>query len=219
MATHSGYPLRWGPTNVDRYIGDPKRIAFFMARYKFAGKMMRDCESVLDVGCGDGMGTIGFLNETKAQSIVGVDFEPESINYAWNDMLPALRALRPNDAGRVEFFHSDFMEWAASQPFDGVVCLDVIEHIERAAAPAFIAKMADHLSGHGVCVVGTPSLAGEQFASVHSRAGHINLYDPARLHDELAKQFARVFMFSMNDEIVHTGFDKLAHYLMAVCVK
>jgi len=26
-----------------------------------------------------------------------------------------------------------------------------------------------------------------------------------------------VFSFSMNDEVVHTGFEKMAHYLFVIC--
>jgi hypothetical protein len=29
--------------------------------------------------------------------------------------------------------------------------------------------------------------------------------------------FHNVFMFSMNDEVVHTGYHPMAHYLLAVC--
>ena len=29
--------------------------------------------------------------------------------------------------------------------------------------------------------------------------------------------FKHVFLFSMNDEVVHTGFEKMAHYLFVVC--
>jgi hypothetical protein len=29
--------------------------------------------------------------------------------------------------------------------------------------------------------------------------------------------FHNVFMFSMNDEVVHTGYHKMAHYLFALC--
>ena len=29
--------------------------------------------------------------------------------------------------------------------------------------------------------------------------------------------FRNVFMFSMNDEVIHTGHHKMAHYLMALC--
>mgnify|MGYP007028595943 CR=1 FL=1 len=30
--------------------------------------------------------------------------------------------------------------------------------------------------------------------------------------------FDNVFLFSMNDEVVHTGFTPMAHYLFALCV-
>src|SRR5262249_47894355 len=33
----------------------------------------------------------------------------------------------------------------------------------------------------------------------------------------LEKYFAHVFIFSMNDEVVHTGFSPMAHYLFALC--
>jgi 2-polyprenyl-3-methyl-5-hydroxy-6-metoxy-1,4-benzoquinol methylase len=219
METHSGYPLQWGPTNVDRYIGDPKRIAFMMARYKFSGKMLKRCETLLDVGCGDGMGTIGFLNDTEAKEIVGIDFEPKSIGYANDHLMPALHALRAADASRISFRNAEFMSCEFGLRYHGLACLDVIEHIEPEMADKFIGRLHDVLTLYGVAVVGTPSLAGEAFASVHSKVGHINLDDPDRLRAALERKFRRVFMFSMNDELVHTGFDKLAHYLMAVAVK
>ena len=33
----------------------------------------------------------------------------------------------------------------------------------------------------------------------------------------MGKFFHTVFMFSMNDEVVHTGYHKMAHYILAVC--
>ena len=33
----------------------------------------------------------------------------------------------------------------------------------------------------------------------------------------MEKHFENVFLFSMNDEMVHTGYSKMAHYLVAVC--
>ena len=32
----------------------------------------------------------------------------------------------------------------------------------------------------------------------------------------MERYFNNVFMFSMNDEVVHTGFHKMAHYIFAV---
>lgn len=218
MATHSGIPLMWGPTDVDRFLLDPKRIAFFMSRYKFAGKMLAKCSRILDVGCGSGMGTVTFLNETRAK-ILGVDFEPKVIDHAQTKLFPALLSAR-NDAGRLSFECRDVLNTPMEVgAFDGLACMDVIEHIEPERSGEFIAKLVSSLKDYGVAIIGTPSKLAAQYASPHSQIGHINMYDGDGLREQLEFYFRRVFMFSMNDEIVHTGFDKLAHYHLAVCLK
>lgn len=45
---------------------------------------------------------------------------------------------------------------------------------------------------------------------------HINLKSHATLRALMAKYFENVFMFSMNDEVVHTGFGAMGHYIFAV---
>ena len=66
MALSSGLDLPLGPNATDRYLFDPKRMCFFLSRYKFAAKMLRRCHSIVDVGCGDGMGTVTYLSDTRA---------------------------------------------------------------------------------------------------------------------------------------------------------
>jgi 2-polyprenyl-3-methyl-5-hydroxy-6-metoxy-1,4-benzoquinol methylase len=220
MESHSRYPLLWGPTDVDRFILDPKRIAFFMARYKFAAKMLRDCSSIIDVGCGSGMGTLTYLSDTGAKHVLGVDFEQVVIDHAVNHLCAAVQKLRPEDVERLTFACRDFSAGPyARGVHDGLSCMDVIEHVEPEKAWQFIQRIAATLTDNGIAVIGTPSLAGSAYASAHSQIGHINLYDPDRFRAELGQHFRHVFLFSMNDEIVHTGFDKMAHYLMALCVK
>ena len=70
----------------------------------------------------------------------------------------------------------------------------------------------------GVAIIGTPSLHASDYASERSQIGHINLFSPDRLVSTLENHFNNVFLFSMNDEVVHTGFDKMAHYLIVLCV-
>jgi 2-polyprenyl-3-methyl-5-hydroxy-6-metoxy-1,4-benzoquinol methylase len=103
--------------------------------------------------------------------------------------------------------------------FSGLACLDVIEHIEPVREKDFIHALSNSLDEDGIAVIGTPNLDARPYASPHSEIGHINNYDAERLRASLGSQFRHVFLFSMNDEMVHTGFDKLAHYLMALCVK
>jgi 2-polyprenyl-3-methyl-5-hydroxy-6-metoxy-1,4-benzoquinol methylase len=102
--------------------------------------------------------------------------------------------------------------------YDAAVALDIIEHIETAREGAFMAGIAGLLAPHGVFVCGTPNITSDQYASEYTRLGHINLYSAERLAELAERHFFNVFMFSANDEVVHTGFSPLAHYLLAVCV-
>ncbi len=217
MATHSGVSVKWGPNNVDCLLSDTKRLAFLFSRYKFAAKMMHSCSNILDVGCGDGMGTLMFL-DTAAKRIVGLDIEASLIDHADNEIMPALDASR---RARLEFICEDFGDSfrAVEMPFDGLCCMDMIEHVDPAEAEWYIAQFSKLLLPHGVAVIGTPSARAAQYGSVHSKAGHINLYEPEQFRATLERNFGRVFLFSVNDEMVHTGFLPMAHYLMAVAVK
>jgi len=44
----------------------------------------------------------------------------------------------------------------------------------------------------------------------------VNLYSVERLKDQLSTHFRTCFIFCANDEIVHTGFFPLAHYLIVI---
>ncbi len=206
--------LRLGPNTFDRYINDPKRIAFMLSRYKFAAKMLRDCDTILDVGCGDGFGTLTLIRDTHAD-VTGIDFDADLIGHAMAS-LETLRTIDADAASRLGFMRDDYGKWTRGDPVAGVCCLDVIEHVP--SGDGFLSLIRNDLRDGGIAVIGTPNALAAQYASPHSRLGHINLYTPDRLRAELKTVFRTVFLFSMNDEIVHTGFDRLAHYLIGVAV-
>ena len=54
-------------------------------------------------------------------------------------------------------------------------------------------------------------------ASPPSKAGHVNCKDGLGFRALMQRFFHNVFLFSMNDEVVHTGFYPMAHYLFALC--
>jgi hypothetical protein len=80
-----------------------------------------------------------------------------------------------------------------------------------------MANMSASLNPNGVMVIGTPNITAQQHASKHSRTGHINLKDHQTLRALCQRYFCTVFMFSMNDEVLHTGYFPMAHYLWAIC--
>lgn len=220
MESHSRARLMMGPTNVDRFLLDPKRLAFFFSRYKFAAKMLSRCNAIIDVGCGDGWGALTFASDTRAARIVGIDFDSSVIDYANDHLLPVVRDLRPVDAPRLSFNRRDLLtDLHEVAGYDGLACMDVIEHIYCEESAEFIRRLASSLTDNGVAVVGTPNAAAAEFGSPHSQIGHINMFHAPRLRASLEENFRHVFMFSMNDEVVHTGFDRLAHYYIVLCVK
>jgi hypothetical protein len=47
---------------------------------------------------------------------------------------------------------------------------------------------------------------------------HVNCKSGPELRALLLRHFRTAFLFSMNDEVVHTGFSPLAHYLIGIGV-
>lgn len=47
------------------------------------------------------------------------------------------------------------------------------------------------------------------YASKASKITQINLYNHERLHSLMSNYFENVFMFSMNDEVILTGFESM----------
>jgi cyclopropane fatty-acyl-phospholipid synthase-like methyltransferase len=211
--------LALAPIYTEIALTDPKRLSFILARYKFCAKMLTRSKSTIEIGCGEGLGSLTLLNETKAD-ILAVDFDQSQINYANNTLLPALQDIAPDRAKRIRFKKMDVLtESLEVGRFDSLISVDVIEHIETQKEHDFLAKCAGSLVDRGVAIIGTPNDFASPYASERSQLGHINMYTPDRLVETLEQHFTHIFLFSMNDEIVHTGFDKMAHYLMALCIK
>ena len=185
---------------------DPRRLLFVLARYKFVSKMFSGKKKVLEVGCGDAFGTRIVLQEVG--QICAVDFDPVFIRDAQERM---------EEKWQFDCKVHDMLSGPVEGGFDAAYSLDVIEHIPVEHEDTFVANLAGSLSNDGVLLIGTPSLQSQTYASPPSKEGHINCKDQAELKKLLLKHFENVFVFSMNDEVVHTGFSAMAHYLFALC--
>jgi SAM-dependent methyltransferase len=184
-------------------LSDPKRLGFVLSRYKFAAKMTGRQKRILELGCSEGIGT-PILAEF-ASHYTGVDMDACAIATA--------KANWTND--KWEFIEADFLGHRYGT-FDSIVSLDVIEHIHREYEPLFFDTVAQNLGEDGICLIGTPNITSAPYASVGSQRGHVNLYDAARLEAAIRTVFHNVFMFGINDEIVHTGYAPMAHYLIGL---
>jgi len=192
---------------------DPRRLLFGLARYKFVAKMFSGLQRVLEVGCADAFGTRVVRQEVP--EVVATDFDPVFIQRNQVQMEEAQRD--PNFRWNVSFKVHDMFTGPLAENFDGVYAVDVIEHIEKHQELQFVRNMATSLNPQGVCLIGTPSYESQLYASAPSKAGHVNCKKAAELKNLMSHVFHNVFIFSMNDEVVHTGFHPMAHYLWALC--
>jgi len=182
---------------------DPKRLAFVLSRYKFAAKMISRRECILELGCSEGIGA-PVLSEF-ALSYLGVDLDGNAIDAAKHNLA----------SDKLKFILDDFLGKKYGK-FDAVVSLDVVEHIVAENEQLFFDAFNNNLAEDGIGIIGTPNAVAKSHASPTSERGHVNLFDMDRLRKEMQKIFHNVFVFGMNDEIVHTGFSPMAHYILAV---
>lgn len=184
---------------------DPKRMVFTLSRYKFVAKMFKGLDRVLEVGCGDGFAARIVRQEVGHLTIT--DFDPLFIADAKAHMVDPW------------VFDADVLDiLAGPHPgrFDAVYSLDVMEHIDAAQEETYLENMKASLSETGTMIIGMPSLESQGYASPASKEGHVNCKTGEDLRRVMLKHFQNVLMFSMNDEVVHTGFFPMAHYLFAI---
>lgn len=179
---------------------DTLHFLIMLARYKFIIRNLRKQDRVLDIGCGCGIGSI-FLGQ-HCRSVVGLDTKKYEIDAA--------KSINQRD--NVTFEMIDFFDYPRKEKYDVIVAIDVIEHMPKSKGYKFISKVAQHLSPNGMFAIGTPSRYSYKYQSELSKLGHIKLYSQEELATLMERYYKRVLSFSMNDEIVHTGFFKMAWY-------
>jgi len=185
---------------------DPRRLAILLARYKFVAKMLAGQGRVVEVGCGEAFGSRIVQQEVDALTVLDID--PVFIA----DIEQRRHPKWPLTAG----VH-DMLQAPHPERFNAAYSLDVLEHIAQVDEHRFLSNIVRSLVADGVLIVGMPSLNSQPHASPQSREGHINCKHAPDLKALLDGFFANVFVFSMNDEVVHTGFWPMAHYYLALC--
>lgn len=196
--------LSWGDHWSFNFRNDPKRLAFVMARYNFCARMACKNAHILELGCSSGIGAT-ILSE-EAKSYTGVDLDEQALNTA--------KKCFPSS--RYQFFHDDFMGKKFGE-FDAVISLDVVEHILPEFEEMYFSTAVNNLHRDGICVIGTPNITSSPYASECSKLGHVNMYTQEQLVKVLRQYFHQVLPFGMNDEVVHTGYAAMSHYLICVC--
>ena len=203
----SSQRIELGPYFTYNLLHAPRHLLFTFSRYKFAARLIGEFPkaNILELGCNEGFGTL--LLAQNLHTVTGVDFDKDAIEWAKANL---------EKKGNIAFKYDDFLGKVYGK-YDVVVTLDVIEHVPPKQEIDFFRTLTGNLNDDGYCIIGTPNITASEHSSEPSKMGHVNLFSAERLRDTARQYFNNVFLFCMNDEVVHTGFYPMAHYLLALC--
>lgn len=197
---------RFGLMSSWAWKNDPRRLCFTFSRYKFVSKMLEGSKNVIEIGCGDAFAS-RIVRQT-VQSLTAIDFDPSFIEDALNNV---------SNLWPINIKEHDILSGPVEGLFDAGYSLDVLEHIPQNLEDLFLKNFISSIVSQGVVIIGMPSLQSQIYASYQSKIGHVNCKDQVDFKALMQKYFYNVFMFSMNDEVVHTGFQAMSHYNIALC--
>jgi len=203
-------PLKKLGSNTSRiFEEDPKLLLFILSRYKFVAKQFEGYSSILEIGCQEGFGAP--IVSQGAMKYTGLDFYKPYIEFAKDNL--------ETKENKFQFIHHDILLGTHStEQFDCAFALDVLEHIESSNEELFFRNIQKYLSSSkGPIILGMPSLESQVYASERSKLGHVNCKSKKEFRTSCKKYYRDVFMFSMNDEVLHTGYDPMSQYLFAIC--
>ena len=121
---------------------DPKSILFMLSRYKFAAKLISQHDSVLEIGCGEGLGS--HMIAQSSSSYLGIDHRSDLVDDANKRLAQA----------KCKFQFHDILESAFSIKHHATVAFDVIEHIYPNYQHEFISNAVKSTYKHGLLITG-----------------------------------------------------------------
>ena len=184
----------------------PKQICFFTSRYKFCARMLAGLDTVIEIGSGDGFGAQLVAEDVNSLICLDIDetiLKENTERFSFQD--------------KIKFKYFDFRQKPFEPKVDGIYLADVIEHIYPEEEDRFMTHLVLSLKEHGVALLGTPNETSKVHSSEGSKAAHVNWKNHRSLVDLGKRYFHNVFLFGMNDEVLHTGFPDMCHYLWILC--
>jgi ubiquinone/menaquinone biosynthesis C-methylase UbiE len=130
---------------------DPFQRYWHKRRFEEVGRLIEPVEgAVLDVGSADGIFSKVILDKSQAKRLIGIEVLRSSVEWAKNHWagVPKMQ-FQVGDAHRLEF---------ASNFFDAVFCLEVLEHVHKPEEALREFKRVLKKGGYGVFLVPSDSI-------------------------------------------------------------
>ena len=198
--------LTLGLNSSEIFTRDPKYFTFLFSRYKFVSKLTHGLQKVAEFGSGEGLGA-----SIVSQNVKKLDLYDNHVNNI-NEAKNFLKSRK-----NISFKMEDFFKVNVKNKYDAIYSLDVLEHIDKINERKFFKSICVNLKQSGFFIVGTPSLEFQKFANKKNKKFHINCKTADDLKKLCKNFFKNVFIFGMNDEIIHTGVGGMNNYFFCIC--
>ena len=201
----------FGYMSSQSWKDDPRAVGFTLSRYKFVAKMMSGIENILEIGCGDAFFSRVVKQEVKNLSVS--DWDPIFIDQIIK------RNKKEKKWKLKEVFKHDMCKSPTKKSYEGIYAVDVFEHISKKKENKYLINICKSLKNNrSILILGCPSIYSQKYASKMSRVGHVNCKTQENLNKKLKMFFYNTFIFSMNDEVLHTGYSKMSNYYFIICI-
>ncbi|OGY94507.1 MAG: hypothetical protein A2406_04345 [Candidatus Komeilibacteria bacterium RIFOXYC1_FULL_37_11] len=167
--------------SIDEYIMYIRHVF----AYNFCSQRIPPKAAVLDVGCGEGYGT--HIISSVSDSAIGLDVEQEVI----------IRAAKKYGSNNCVFqiYNGTDIPFA-TETFDIVISLQVIEHIKN--AQKYLEEISRVLKKNGICIFTTPNkkmrLKSQQKPWNHF---HVREYNGLELRQTLEQIFSKIEIYGI----------------------
>lgn len=162
-------------------VFDEIRRKFHYSRYEFACQYIAG-KAVADIACGTGYGTDLLVNLGKASRAIGVDIDPDTIEYAKDKHMHE----------GIEFIcASGDNTGIPSESVDVVISFETIEHVPDDIA--LLDEFRRILRSDGVLVCSTPNNWPADISAHHYRT-----YDRKKIETILLKFFQNIVFYNQN---------------------
>ncbi len=188
-------------TGID-YKNQVENGNFFLERYKFAGKYIKQQDCVLDIACGSGYGT-KYIFDKITKNIIGADLSETVIQYNKESYLNIDFELQ--DATKTTF---------SENQFDVILSMETFEHIPIELLDNYLNEMKRILKYDGVFICTTPQNDNGDIPLV---PWHVKEYSLKEFKEILSKYFYLEKVYGSKNGI-YTD-DEKGNGMMAICKK
>lgn len=129
-----------GPVSSKLFLSEPQKMSNFFSRYKFLAKMICKKKKILELGCGEALGST-LISEYSAEYL-GVDREEESISIAEKNW----------KSHKCRFIAEEFLGKSFGC-FDAVVAFNLLERLELHEETVLFETIRVNLDKGGICAL------------------------------------------------------------------